>query len=352
MPPNRSGRRRRRHHRHRHGLIARSRPSCTEEDATSVQKPCRARASSIIATSSSWPQSQTLAQDTMNVPPAGSSVSCVLARLEFDWGYTVYIRLDRQGSFHTYPDLGGPYRSLQEVDEAIDRHLDELRDPKMFVQPSDASTMDAIIRQSLYWPDGTSRRSKSCAMQKSKDQNRRLVQALLDKYNEDYHLLGDLAYELSDFLRGNSISEDKSWYYHLNFSAHSKARDDSDNTTNNLFFAEVKHLNRGKHREVFVCCFCIVNPIDEGQHCNACTFDGNFGMKHPDSSIELAAGHLDPRSQFGGHMKDIEWNDSEDEDKCMREAEAEVRRMYKGLDDPQVIERLFTLPPGVTIVQD
>ncbi|CAN6308866.1 unnamed protein product [Urochloa humidicola] len=125
MPPNRLGRR----HRRRRELIARSRPPCAEEDATSVQKP--QRASSITVTSSSWQQSQALAQDTMNVPPAGSSVPCVLARLEFDWGYTVYIRLDRQGSFHTYPDLGGPYRSLQEVDEAIDRHLDELRDPKM-----------------------------------------------------------------------------------------------------------------------------------------------------------------------------------------------------------------------------
>ena len=83
------------------------------------------------------PQSQTLAQDTMDVllpPPPGCcvpSVSRVLARIEFDWGCTFYIRQDLQGSFHTYPDLGGPFQSLQEADKAIDRHLDELRHPTM-----------------------------------------------------------------------------------------------------------------------------------------------------------------------------------------------------------------------------
>jgi hypothetical protein len=172
-----------------------------------------------------------------------------------------------------------------------------------FMQQDGVSPLDLIIRQSLYWPDGTSKRSKSCAMQRSKDQMRRLVQALLDKYNEDHHLLGvcilfpthfiehlgcrgdtcclilgtfaylirstcllfqDLAYELSDFVRCNTISEHNSWYCHLNFSANSKARDDSDNTTSNLFFGEVKHSNRGKHREVFICCFCTVDPNDEG----------------------------------------------------------------------------------------
>jgi hypothetical protein len=60
-----------------------------------------------------------------------SSVSQILARLEFEWGRTIYIRQDLQGTFHTYPHLGGPYQSLQEADQAIDRHLHDLLDPKM-----------------------------------------------------------------------------------------------------------------------------------------------------------------------------------------------------------------------------
>uniref|UniRef100_A0A0A9BI34 Uncharacterized protein n=1 Tax=Arundo donax TaxID=35708 RepID=A0A0A9BI34_ARUDO len=74
-------------------------------------------------------------------------------------------------------------------------------------------------------------------------------------------------------------------------------------------------------------------------------------MKHPDSTVELAAGHLNPRDQFGGFIR-VEWSDSEDEDTYLKDTEAELRRMYKGLDDPRVIERLFELPPGVTIVRD
>jgi hypothetical protein len=46
--------------------------------------------------------------------------------------------------------------------------------------------------------------------------------------------------------------------------------------------------------------------------------NGNLEMKHPESSVKLAAGLLDACSQFGGYMKEIEWDDSEDEDKCVR----------------------------------
>lgn len=53
-----------------------------------------------------------------------------------------------------------------------------------FRQQNDTSTLD------LYWPDGTSKRSKSHAKQKGHDQMRQMAQALVDKYNEDHHLLG------------------------------------------------------------------------------------------------------------------------------------------------------------------
>ncbi|CAD6207104.1 unnamed protein product [Miscanthus lutarioriparius] len=93
-------------------------------------------------------------------------------------------------------------------------------------------------------------------------------------------------------------------------------------------------------------------PDGTSQPCKACNNPDKFDIKHPDSSVELAAGHLDPRTQFSGFTREIDFYDSEDEDRYLRDAEAELRRVYKGLDDPRVIERLFTLPPGVTIVQD
>lgn len=59
-----------------------------------------------------------------------------------------------------------------------------------FRQQDDTSTLDLVIRRDLYWPDGTSKRSKSRAKQKGHDQMRQMAQALVDKYNEDHHLLG------------------------------------------------------------------------------------------------------------------------------------------------------------------
>ncbi|KAG2557868.1 hypothetical protein PVAP13_8NG224902 [Panicum virgatum] len=101
-------------------------------------------------------------------------------------------------------------------------------------------------------------------MERNNDQMCRLVQALVDQYNEHHNLLGDLTYEVKDVLSCNPISEDGSCYYHLSFSANSKAIDDLENSTSNIFFVEVKHLNRGRHSAVSFCCFCKVNPIDKG----------------------------------------------------------------------------------------
>ncbi|WVZ72623.1 LOW QUALITY PROTEIN: hypothetical protein U9M48_021051, partial [Paspalum notatum var. saurae] len=215
-------------------------------------------ASSIAATSLSGLQSQ----DTIHVaPPSFSVVS--RSRLVSGWGQIFYIRLDLQGYFHTYPGLDGPYRSLQEADEAIDRHLDKLRDPKIFMMRDGETSFDVGIRKQIYWPDGTIKRSRQSAMKRMNDHLRRLAQALVDKYNEDRHLSGDLAYELKDVLSLNPFNEHKSVYHHLNFSTNSKATIGSDSSTSDIFFAEVKDLNlsQGKHIEVFVCCFCRVDPV-------------------------------------------------------------------------------------------
>jgi hypothetical protein len=55
----------------------------------------------------------------------------ISARKPAGWNHQFFIRVDLGGVFHTYPELGGPFRSLEEADKAILLRLDELRDPKM-----------------------------------------------------------------------------------------------------------------------------------------------------------------------------------------------------------------------------
>jgi hypothetical protein len=42
-----------------------------------------------------------------------------------------YIRVDLGGSFHTYPDVGGPFQSIEQAEKAIDQYLHVRRVPKM-----------------------------------------------------------------------------------------------------------------------------------------------------------------------------------------------------------------------------
>jgi hypothetical protein len=52
-------------------------------------------------------------------------------RPESTWGLDFYTRVDHAGSFHTYPNVGGPSHNLDQVSEAIDRYLFRHLDPKM-----------------------------------------------------------------------------------------------------------------------------------------------------------------------------------------------------------------------------
>uniref|UniRef100_M8BFV6 Uncharacterized protein n=1 Tax=Aegilops tauschii TaxID=37682 RepID=M8BFV6_AEGTA len=60
-------------------------------------------------------------QDTvMASPPSGNCLASpsgpgIWQRERQDWGFGYYIRLDLKGSFHTYPNAGGPFKSLEEV---------------------------------------------------------------------------------------------------------------------------------------------------------------------------------------------------------------------------------------------
>jgi len=209
-------------------------------------------------------------------------------------------------------------------------------------------SIERAVWQSLYWPDGTIRkRTKSYIAKKSHNQRCLIAQALVDKYNEDHNLLKDDAYKLKDVLNCPSICEKRSLYYHLNFTA-SKGASPKNCSMDNLIFAEVICMPQGQHVELLITCFCSVNPNDNGQHCYGCTNRGHADMKHPDSSVEYIAGHLDVGLPCDGFAK---WSDSDSDDvKYVKAREAVLRRQYKGLDQERVIKRLMTLPPGVTIV--
>ncbi|EEE68920.1 hypothetical protein OsJ_27784 [Oryza sativa Japonica Group] len=366
MPLLRTYSRRRRRRRDSRLSPTRSRAPYQEEEHVVETASAKARAdplyakeghvpSYIAATSSSCQQADAVAQDTEVLPPSGSCLSSspashVWARHVKDWGLIFYIRVDLQGSFHTYPDVGGPFQSSQETDKAIDRYLEDHRDPKMHIgQNDDISSMENVIRRCLYWPDGTiKRRTKSFATWEAKKRMHQFIQALVDKYNDDHNLLGDLALKLKDVLHYQPLCENHMWYYHLNFTAKTKEDDGFDSTSDNLFFVEVKCMGKGNYEEMVVSCFCVINPIDNGKPCKGCTNNGTADMKHPDTG-EYFAGHLDAYLPYGCFGQ---WSDSDDDDKYVKAKEAKLRRMFKGLDDPRVTEKIFTLPPGVTIVED
>jgi hypothetical protein len=101
-----------------------AKPACVQTPLKDLLNPTTLEELSTTATSSSSAQ--------MPVQPwrcISSSPIWALPRL--DWGITFYTRIDLKGSYHTYPHVGGPFQSLQEAYNAIDRYLQEHEDPTM-----------------------------------------------------------------------------------------------------------------------------------------------------------------------------------------------------------------------------
>ncbi|KAF6989535.1 hypothetical protein CFC21_006863 [Triticum aestivum] len=267
--------------------------------------------------------------------------SPILARTPTDWPMTFYIRIDRRGSFHTYPHVGGPFRKLQEVYNAIDRYLEDRRHPTMFKEQDGVSLMDIAIREAMYWPDGSRRNGpRSQIIEESHSEMRLLVQALVDKYNDDHNRFGDLAHELKDVMKYQYISEGRG-YYHFNFTTKTKRADAFGCDTNNLFFVEVKvKFVNEEDEELVVSCFCMVKPNDNG-HCYGCVNNGSVRMKHPNNAAAYTGGHLDlPSGCCSG-----DWIDYDEDEKA---EEDNIRYMFKGMDDPEFLKEFLTLPPGAT----
>ncbi|PUZ62322.1 hypothetical protein GQ55_4G347500 [Panicum hallii var. hallii] len=96
-----------------------------------------------------------------------------------NWYQDFYMRTDRKGYLHMYPDLGGPFGSFQEAEAAINRYLDERRLLEICQKPSEDPRVEWLIKQALYYPDGTPKRDPNAPSKNSKDHMRHLVKALI-----------------------------------------------------------------------------------------------------------------------------------------------------------------------------
>ncbi|XBI84316.1 hypothetical protein VPH35_092651 [Triticum aestivum] len=250
------------------------------------------------------------------------------ALAQFDWGIIFFTRVDLKGSFHTNPRAGGPFQSLREAYDAIDRYLEEHRHPTMF---TGVSRLERVVRLSLNCPDGTRKKLlESQQMDGRRDWKRQLVQTLVDKHNDYHHLSGDLAYELKDVVRFESVAGGNGHrYYHINFTMKTKGADDSNSVGEDLFFAEVK-IKGGEYVELVVSCFCMVEPNDNG-HCYGCD------VKHPNNAAAYTCAKASSQcacSLFGNMGLPVR-------DESLEEEERRVRRFYEtqGLDDPDFVEK-------------
>uniref|UniRef100_A0ACD5ZP22 Uncharacterized protein n=1 Tax=Avena sativa TaxID=4498 RepID=A0ACD5ZP22_AVESA len=274
-------------------------PRCEEErpmggtDDPASAQPLEEQGLAITARSSSSLQAEAVTLHTAEASPTSrhsSTGSPFWAWLKSDWGLKFYIRVDHEESFHTYPDVGGPFQSLQEAENAIDSHLHGRRVPEMCKEQAGVSQVEMGIRACLYWPDGIRKKSKLHVIERIRDENHRFVQALIDNYNKDHNI--DITYELRDVVQYQIIFENQKWYYHFNFTAKTKGANDLDSGIDNLFFAEVKSSRQGEHEELVVSCFCMVKPANTG-HCYGCKNNGIVDMKHPNKASAYTGGHLD-----------------------------------------------------------
>ncbi|VAI45105.1 unnamed protein product [Triticum turgidum subsp. durum] len=162
------------------------------------------------------------------------------------------------------------------------------------------SPAEVAVRHRLYWPDGT--RKKSSEGNPGRRNMNLLVQALLDKYNEDHHLLGDLAYELDNVVCSRQIYEEEGGlinkFYHINLTAKTKGDDGFHSGVDNLFFGEITRIE-GENEEYMLNCFCMVKPIDNGA-CSGCTKYGECDLKHPVDADKYKGGHSTPVIQCRG----------------------------------------------------
>ncbi|KAJ1257823.1 hypothetical protein BS78_10G026000 [Paspalum vaginatum] len=257
--------------------------------------------------------------------------SMILIQSPPNWYEVFYIRMDRGGSFYMYLDLGEPFLCVDDADNAIDQYLYELQSGGWCEEHYNFSIVDRMVHNSKYYLDGrTPRRGPNSP---NYDEKRYLVQALLDQYNDQHNLFGDLAHELESLVREEWIYENDRRFYHFNFTTKTKEGDDTVNNSY-LFFAKVsQHIQGEDAWEVYRC--CIINSEDNG-HCYGCRNNGTPDMQHPNDIGAYIAGRVDEYLPFGDDEHSA--SDFEDEEA----EEARIRHIYKGLDDPVVLEEIYS----------
>ncbi|KAG2609230.1 uncharacterized protein LOC120702511 isoform X1 [Panicum virgatum] len=246
-----------------------------------------------------------------STPSASSVGPPILLCRPPNWYQDYYIRTDRNGYLQMYPDLGGPFGSLQEAEAAVNRHLDERRLPEICQMPSKGPHVEWLIKQCLHYPDGTPKRGPNAPSKNSKHHMRHLVKALLDQYNDYNNICKDLARELKDLVSFDWMYENNKTYYHFNFTTKTNKADDV-----NLFFAEVMCI---KYDYAVTCC-CMIKPKDDGC-CYGCT-SPKQKVIHPNNSRAYIGGHVSGDVPFGGD------DDSSDEDE--EAFVARLRFFFKG----------------------
>uniref|UniRef100_A0A0A9GBM8 Uncharacterized protein n=1 Tax=Arundo donax TaxID=35708 RepID=A0A0A9GBM8_ARUDO len=145
---------------------------------------------------------QTVPQSITDSSPLSTSSlgPKILFRCRPNWYQVYFIRMDRSGCFWMYPDLGGPFESLDEADDAINSHshLDKLRCQAMFDEQGQTSVVDRLVYEHNHYLDGTPKRGPNSRRRKSTIiWECYLVEALVNQYNDVHNLLGVCSLSLS-----------------------------------------------------------------------------------------------------------------------------------------------------------
>ncbi|XBH89020.1 hypothetical protein VPH35_081001 [Triticum aestivum] len=201
----------------------------------------------------------------IEAPPSPNHFPPVSALMPRGLLIKYFLRVDAGGLFHTYPHRGGPFKSLQEAQDAIySYHINLCK----FKYLGGLSKEDRYVWHTLYWRNGTRKNSKEALdVMMNYNPTREVVKALLDKHNED-HLLEDLAYEIkkvvsykAHFPRKGSQHECRS-FSHLNVLV-----ERGPNAIEDLLFIEMTCTTDGEFEEYTLSCICVVSSEDDDLHC-------------------------------------------------------------------------------------
>ncbi|XBI30440.1 hypothetical protein VPH35_054183 [Triticum aestivum] len=256
------------------------------------------------------------------VPDPYWNTDHVMAWRHFRLPTPIYVRVDRSGVYHSYPELPGrPFQSFDAIASALHTYA-----RGSSTDTSKETNKERLIRESLEWSDGTRKVATSSKIAEREIKNvHRLVKALLDKKHDDE----DFEYELKDIVHWQLISEGpNAWYYHLNITMKTKGADDDAGSVN-LFFAEVTR-HQSDMPGYFLSSFCRIDPNSKDVHCHGCTNNGSIHLKHPPTHFDC--GHTDLSLGYDACndevCRDAQNKEDDDEEEELREEEERIRESF------------------------